>query len=69
VSLKKQSEFESRNDYVDYLFEQCQIGLSRELIYGRIQRNWNPERAITEPKIKKPGRDHPYKKQYRQNQS
>lgn len=66
MDLKKQADFESRNDYADYLFEQCEIGLSRDLIYNRINRGWSPVKTITTPKITKPGRDHPYKRQYHQ---
>lgn len=65
-TIKRQSDFASRNDFVDYLFDLCEIGLSRDLIYGRIGRNYHPYDAITTRKVKKPGRNHPYKKQFRQ---
>ena len=63
-TIKHQGDFKNRNDFTDYLFNLCEIGLKEALIYSRLARNQHPFDIITARKVLKPGRNHPYKREY-----
>lgn len=64
MELKTADQFKNKTLYHEYLASESPIGIDANLIRNRLQRGWRPERAITTPRIKKPGANHFFKKHY-----
>jgi hypothetical protein len=68
-NIKHRRDFKNLPEFIDYLVNICTFNLDRTLIQGRVNRGVHPYDAITMKKKVKPGRNHPYKRQWKSRQA